>query len=61
MNKKVGRPAGAIKTVKIEVKIRPLMKIAFQENLRLKGSNTSTKICEIIADYLKNEGVNSNE
>lgn len=57
MKSKVGRPAGAIKTEKIEIKIRPDMKKAFQENLRQKGSNASTKICEMIAEYLKSEGV----
>lgn len=55
--KKVGRPAGAVKTEKIEVKIRPDMKRAFQESLREKGSNASTKICEMIADYLVREGI----
>ena len=57
MSKRVGRPAGAVKTEKIEVKIRPEMKSAFQADLRNKGSNASTKICEMIADYLKQEGV----
>lgn len=57
MSGKVGRPAGAVKTEKIEVKIRPDMKKAFQDDLRKKGSNASTKICEMIAEYLKSEGV----
>ena len=56
MSGKIGRPAGPIKTEKIEVKISPEMKKAFQDTVRKKGSNASTKICEMIAEYLTKEG-----
>ena len=54
---KPGRPSGAFKTEKIEVKIQPELKAAFQQHLREKGSNASAKICELIKDYLEQEGV----
>ncbi len=57
MNGKVGRPAGLVKSEKIEVKISPDMKKAFQYTVRKKGSNASTKICEMISEYLTKEGV----
>ncbi|MGD0857089.1 MAG: antitoxin [Dehalococcoidia bacterium] len=52
-----GRPPGAFKTEKIEIKIQPKLKIAFQKHVREKGSNASSKICELIKDYLEQEGV----
>lgn len=54
---KPGRPTGAYKTEKIEIKIQPELKAAFQKHIREKGSNVSSKICEMIKDYLENEGV----
>jgi len=52
-----GRPKGQIKTEKIEVKMRPELKSAFQEAVYEEGSNSSVKICELITNYLKERGV----
>lgn len=54
---KPGRPSGAYKTEKIEIKIQPELKAAFQKHIREKGSNVSSKVCEMIKDYLEKEGV----
>lgn len=51
--KKCGRPAGRIKTAKVEVKLDPLVKDAFMEKLRLDGKTASCLIGEWIRLYLK--------
>ncbi|WP_298840078.1 antitoxin [Clostridium sp.] len=56
---KVGRPAGEVKTAKIEVKLEPKMKSEFQRLVKEKGSNSSVTICELISEYIKREGGDS--
>jgi hypothetical protein len=56
---KVGRPAGEVKTAKIEVKLEPEMKAEFQRIVKQKGSNASVTVCELIAEYIRREGGNS--
>lgn len=56
---KVGRPAGGVKTAKIEVKIKPEMKAEFQRIVKQKGSNASVTVCELIAEYIRKEGSNN--
>lgn len=58
---KVGRPAGEVKTAKIEVKIEPKMKAEFQRIVKQKGSNVSVTVCEFIAEYIRRERSSSYE
>ena len=50
-----GRPAGRIKTAKIEVAIEPDIKEAFMKKLGAEGKKASTEIGLWIRDYLKDK------
>lgn len=49
-----GRPAGRIKTAKIEITIEPDIKIEFMELLRTEGKNASCELGMWIREYIKN-------
>ncbi len=55
MNKQAncGRPAGRMKTSKIEVSIEPEVKSAFMELLRKDGKTASVEIGQWIRNYIK--------
>lgn len=50
-----GRPAGRIKTAKIEVAIEPEIKEAFMKKLRTEGKTASAEIGIWIREYIKDE------
>lgn len=58
MDKKVkscgGRPAGRLKTAKIEIAIEPKIKDEFMDILRSEGKKASSEIGMWIRDYIKN-------
>ena len=49
-----GRPAGRIKTAKIEISIEPAVKDEFMTLLRKEGKNASVEIGLWIREYIKN-------
>ena len=49
-----GRPAGRIKTAKIEISIEPAVKDEFMTLLRNEGKTASVEIGLWIRDYIKN-------
>jgi len=49
-----GRPAGRIKTAKIEISIEPAVKDKFMTLLRNEGKTASVEIGLWIRDYIKN-------
>lgn len=55
---KGGRPAGRIKTAKIEISIEPSVKNQFMQILHSKGKNASVQIGEWIKNYIKSEKEN---
>ena len=50
---KGGRPAGRIKTAKIEISLEPSVKETFMEILHSEGKAASVQIGEWIKDYIK--------
>lgn len=50
---KGGRPAGRIKTAKIEISLEPSVKSEFMQILRSEGKNASVQIGEWIKDYIQ--------
>ena len=61
MDKKIkscgGRPAGRVKTAKIEITIEPEIKDEFMEILRTEGKKASSEICIWIREYIKTKTV----
>ena len=57
MDKKIksfgGRPAGRLKTAKIEITIEPEIKDEFMAILRTAGKKASSEICAWIREYIK--------
>lgn len=49
-----GRPAGRIKTAKIEISIEPTVKDEFMTLLRNEGKKASVEIESWIREYIKN-------
>lgn len=49
-----GRPAGRMKTAKIEIAIEPEIKAEFMELLRSEGKKASIEIGVWIREYIKN-------
>lgn len=49
-----GRPAGRIKTAKIEIAIEPEIKDEFMEIIRSEGKKASIEIGVWIREYIKN-------
>ena len=49
-----GRPAGRMKTAKIEIAIEPEIKDEFMEILRSEGKKASIEIGVWIREYIKN-------
>ena len=49
-----GRPAGRMKTAKIEIAIEPEIKEEFMEILRSEGKKASIEIGVWIREYIKN-------
>lgn len=55
MSEKIyGRPAGRVKTAKIEIAIEPDIKEEFMELLRQEGKKASSEIGVWIREYIKN-------
>lgn len=52
--KTYGRPAGRVKTAKIEIAIEPEIKEEFMEFLRQEGKKASSEIGVWIREYIKN-------
>lgn len=52
--KTYGRPAGRVKTAKIEIAIEPEIKEEFMELLRQEGKKASSEIGVWIREYIKN-------
>lgn len=50
-----GRPAGRIKTAKIEISIEPSVKDEFMTLLRTEGKNASGEIGVWIREYINNK------
>lgn len=48
-----GRPAGRVKTAKIEIAIEPEIKIEFMEILSSEGKKASSEIGMWIREYIK--------
>lgn len=53
-NKSGGRPAGRMKTAKIEIAIEPEIKDEFMEILRSEGKKASIEIGVWIREYIRN-------
>ncbi len=51
-NNKGGRPAGRIKTAKIEIALEPSVKDEFMSILHSEGKNASVQIGEWIKEYI---------
>ena len=56
-----GRPAGRMKTAKIEIAIEPEIKDEFMDLLRLEGKKASIEIGTWIREYIKNEKAKTKE
>ncbi|MBE5993284.1 MAG: antitoxin [Paenibacillaceae bacterium] len=56
-----GRPAGRIKTAKIEISIEPAVKEEFMSLLRNEGKTASVEIGLWIRDYIKNSRLKEEE
>ena len=56
-----GRPAGSIKTAKIEISIEPAVKDDFMTLLRNEGKTASVEIGLWIRDYIKNNKLEEEE
>lgn len=52
-NKSYGRPAGRVKTAKIEITIEPEIKEEFMDLLRKEGKKASIEIGVWIREYIK--------
>lgn len=52
-NKKIGRPAGKIKTSKIEVTIEPELKDKFMKEIHIQNKQVSVVLREWIIQYLE--------
>lgn len=52
-NKSYGRPAGRVKTAKIEIAIEPEIKEEFMDLLREEGKKASIEIGVWIREYIK--------
>ena len=56
-----GRPAGRIKTAKIEISIEPTVKDEFMTLLRKEGKTASVEIGLWIREYIKNNNLGEEE
>jgi hypothetical protein len=56
-----GRPAGRIKTAKIEISIEPTVKDEFMTLLRNEGKTASVEIGSWIREYIKNNKLTEEE
>ena len=56
-----GRPAGRIKTAKIEISIEPTVKDDFMTLLRKEGKTASVEIGLWIREYIKNNKLGEEE
>ena len=56
-----GRPAGRLKTAKIEISIEPSVKDEFMRLLRSEGKTDSVEIGLWIRDYIKNNSPKEEE
>lgn len=56
-----GRPAGRIKTAKIEISIEPAVKDEFMTLLRNEGKTASVEIGLWIREYIKNSKLKEEE
>lgn len=56
-----GRPAGRIKTAKIEISIEPAVKEAFMTLLHDEGKTASVEIGSWIREYIKNNKLREGE
>ena len=56
-----GRPAGRIKTSKIEISIEPTVKDEFMTLLRKEGKTASVEIGLWIREYIKNNKLGEEE
>ncbi len=56
-----GRPAGRIKTAKIEISIEPEIKEEFMQIMRNEGKKASIEICDWIREYIKNSKLEEQE
>lgn len=56
-----GRPAGRIKTAKIEISIEPTVKEEFMTLLRDEGKTASVEIGLWIREYIKNNKLKEGE
>lgn len=56
-----GRPAGRLKTAKIEISIEPSVKDEFMNLLRSEGKTASVEIGLWIRDYIKNNSPKEEE
>ena len=56
-----GRPAGRIKTAKIEISIEPAVKEEFMSLLRNEGKTASVEIGLWIREYIKNSRLKEEE
>lgn len=56
-----GRPAGRIKTAKIEISIEPAVKNEFMTLLRNEGKTASVEIGLWIREYIKNSKLKEEE
>ncbi len=56
-----GRPAGRIKTAKIEISIEPAVKDRFMTLLRNEGKTASVEIGLWIRDYIKKNTIEEKE
>lgn len=52
-NKKIGRPAGKIKTSKIEITLEPKLKEEFMKEVHLQNGHASVVLREWIIQYLE--------
>lgn len=56
-----GRPAGRIKTAKIEILVEPAVKDEFMTLLRKEGKTASVEIGLWIRDYIRNNKLEEEE
>ena len=53
--KSPGRPKGLIKEARLDVMIEPTMKRELKKITKERGTNVSSKVCELIYEYIKKE------
>ncbi len=58
---KGGRPAGRIKTAKIEISLEPSVKKQFMDLLHSKGKTASVQIGEWILNYISTTSKNEDD